>query len=91
VTGAGTVGRGTELASLTFELSYSHVITRASKVIRIDPDQAAALGAQAAGRGEVRPLRPNDPLYFESDADEPQPMSSRGGQCGNHSRGTTSS
>ena len=45
-TGAGIAGPGTELISLAFELGYPQVLTRDSKVVRVDPDQAAMLEAQ---------------------------------------------
>ena len=48
---------GTELPALAFELGFRQVITLDSKVIRLDPDQAAdALEAAAPPvRGQVRP------------------------------------
>ncbi len=71
---------GTELTSLAFELGYPQVITRDSKVIRVDADQAAALEAQVRRFEEKfgRPPGPDDPLFFDPDADEPQPVSLTG-------------
>jgi len=71
---------GTELTSLAFELGYPQVITRDSKVIRLDRDQAAALEAQVRRfEGKFgRPPGPDDPLFFDPDAAEPQPVSLTG-------------
>ena len=71
---------GTELTSLAFELGYPQVITRDSKVIRVDRDQAAALEAQVRRFEEKfgRPPGPDDPLFFDPDAGEPQPVSLTG-------------
>jgi hypothetical protein len=71
---------GTELTSLAFELGYPQVITRDSKVIRLDRDQAAALEAQVRRFEEKfgRPPGPDDPLFFDPDADQPQPVSLTG-------------
>ena len=71
---------GTELTSLAFELDYPQVLTRDSKVLRMDPDQGAALEAQVRRFEEKfgRPPGPEDPLFFDPDADEPQPMSLTG-------------
>jgi hypothetical protein len=71
---------GTELTSLAFELGYPQVITRDSKVIRLDRDQAAALEAQVRRFEEKfgRPPGPDDPLFFDPDAAAPQPVSLTG-------------
>ncbi|HET9898961.1 MAG TPA: hypothetical protein VFQ44_28900 [Streptosporangiaceae bacterium] len=71
---------GTELISLAFELGYPQVLTLDSKVIRVGPDQAAALEAQVRRFEEKfgRPPGPDDPLFFDADADEPQPVSLTG-------------
>jgi len=71
---------GTELTSLAFELGHPQVITLDSKVIRIDRDQAAALEAQVRRFEEKfgRPPGPDDPLFFDPDAGEPQPVSLTG-------------
>ena len=68
---------GTALTDLAFELGYPQVITRDSKVIRLDRDGAAMLEAQVRRFEEKfgRPPGPDDPLFFDPDADEPQPMS----------------
>lgn len=68
---------GTALTDLAFEMGYSQVITRDSKVIRLDRDGAAMLEAQVRLFEEKfgRPPGPEDPLFFNPDADEPQPMS----------------
>ena len=71
---------GTELIALAFELGYPQVLTRDSKVLRVGPDQAAALEAQVRRFEEKfgRPPGPDDPLFFDPDADEPQPVSLTG-------------
>jgi hypothetical protein len=71
---------GTELTSLAFELGYPQVLTLDSKVIRVDPDQAAALEAQVRRFEDKfgRPPGPDDPLFFDPDAGEPQPVSLTG-------------
>ena len=71
---------GTELISLAFELGYPQVLTLDSKVLRVDPDQAAALEAQVRRFEEKfgRPPGPDDPLFFDPAADEPQPASLTG-------------
>ena len=71
---------GTELISLAFELGYPQVLTLDSKVVRVDPDQAAMLEAQVRRFEEKfgRPPGPDDPLFFDPDADEPQPVSLTG-------------
>ncbi len=68
---------GTALTDLAFELGYTQVITRDGKVIRMDRDQAAALEAQCRRFEEKfgRPPGPDDPLFFDPDADHPQPVS----------------
>lgn len=68
---------GTELIDLAFELGYPQVITRDSKVIRVDRDGTAMLEAQVRRFEEKfgRPPGPGDPLFFDPDADQPQPMS----------------
>jgi hypothetical protein len=71
---------GTGLIGLAFELGYAQVLTLDSKVIRVDPDQAAALEAQVRRFEEKfgRLPGPDDPLFFDPDADEPQPVSLTG-------------
>lgn len=56
------------------------MLTRDSKVIRVDRDQAAALEAQVRRFEEKFGRRPgpDDPLFFDPDADEPQPVSLTG-------------
>jgi hypothetical protein len=67
---------GTGLISLAFELGYPQVLTLDSKVVRVDRDQAAALEAQVRRFEEKfgRQPEPDDPLFFDPDADEPQPV-----------------
>jgi len=68
---------GTALTSLAFELGYPQVVTRDSKVIRLDRGGKAMLEAQARRFEEKfgRPPGPDDPLFFDPGANEPQPMS----------------
>jgi hypothetical protein len=68
---------GTELIDLAFELGYPQVITRDSKVIRLDQDGTAMLEAQVRRFEEKfgRPPGPGDPLFFDPDGDQPQPIS----------------
>jgi len=68
---------GAELTGLAFELGYPQVITRDGKVIRLDRDGKALLEAQVR-RFEVkfgRPPGPDDPLFFDPGAGQPQPVS----------------
>ena len=68
---------GTELTGLAFELGYPQVITRDGKAVRLDQGGVAALQAQVRRFEEKfgRPPGPGDPLFFDPDADEPQPFS----------------
>jgi hypothetical protein len=68
---------GTALTDLAFELGYPQVVTRDSKVIRLDRDGAAMLEAQCRRFEEKfgRPPGPGDPLFFDPGADEPRPVS----------------
>jgi hypothetical protein len=68
---------GAALIDLAFELGYSQVMTRDSKVIRLDRDGAAMLEAQCRRFEEKfgRPPGPDDPLFFDPGADEPRPVS----------------
>jgi len=68
---------GTALIGLAFELGHQQVITREGKVIRLGQDGAAMIEAQRRRFEEKfgRPPGPDDPLFFDPDADEPQPMS----------------
>ena len=68
---------GTALIGLAFELGHQQVINREGKVIRLGQDGAAMIEAQRRFFEEKfgRPPGPDDPLFFDPDADEPQPMS----------------
>jgi hypothetical protein len=68
---------GTELIGLAFELGHPQVITRDGKAIRLDQGGVAMLQAQSRRFEEKfgRPPGPGDPLFFDPDADEPQPFS----------------
>jgi hypothetical protein len=68
---------GTALIDLAFELGHQQVINREGKVIRLGQDGAAMIEAQRRFFEEKfgRPPGPDDPLFFDPDADEPRPMS----------------
>jgi hypothetical protein len=68
---------GTAMTQIAFELGYEQVIKRDSKVIQISKGSAAALEAQVRRFVEKfgRPPGPQDLLFFDPDADEPQPLS----------------
>jgi hypothetical protein len=70
----------TDLVDLAFELGHTRVDTRDSKVLRLDRGDTAVLQAQVR-RFEAkfgRPPGPEDPLFFDPDADQPQPVSLAG-------------
>ncbi len=71
-----TAAPGIALQQMAFELGYPQVVTRDSKAIRVGPDGKAALDAQvrAFERKFGRPPEPDEPIFFDPDADEPQPM-----------------
>jgi hypothetical protein len=73
---------GRTLVRLAFELGYRQVITRDSKVVHMDKGTAAAFQAQIRLFEEKfgRPPGPDDPIFFDPDADEPRPISSQGAQ-----------
>jgi hypothetical protein len=73
---AFTAAPGIALQQIAFELGYHQVVTRDSKAIRVGPDGKAALDAQvrAFERKFGRPPEPDEPIFFDPDADEPQPM-----------------
>ncbi len=70
-----TSSPGRALLDLAFELGFRQVDTRAAKVVRLDPDAGAMLAEQARAFEERfgRPPGPDDPLFFDPDADTPQP------------------
>lgn len=67
---------GKTLITLAFDLGYRQVITRDSKVIRMDKGTVAAMQAQFRMFEEKfgRPPGPSDPVFFDPDADEPRPL-----------------
>ena len=71
---------GTELPDLAFEFGFRQVVTRDSKIVRIDPDATAALEAQIRRFEDKfgRPPGPHDPIFFDPDADEPRPITATG-------------
>jgi hypothetical protein len=71
-----TAAPGIALAAIAFELGYPQVLTRDGKAIRVGPGGKAALDAQvrAFERKFGRPPEPDEPIFFDPDADEPQPM-----------------
>jgi hypothetical protein len=73
---------GNTLLSLAFDLGYRQVITRDSKVIRMDQGTVAGMQAQFRKFEEKfgRPPGPRDPVFFDPDADEPTPLTMEGAQ-----------
>jgi hypothetical protein len=73
---------GNTLVSLAFELGYRQVITRNSKIIRMDQGTVATMQAQFRRFEEKfgRPPGPRDPVFFDPDADEPRPLTMDGAQ-----------
>ena len=71
---------GTDLPVLAFELGFRQVDTLDSTIMRIDPDAADALQSQRRRFEDKfgRPPGPDDPLFFDPDADEPQPLPAAG-------------
>jgi len=71
---------GTELPDLAFELGFRQVDTLDSKIMRLDPDAADALQSQRRRFEDKfgRPPGPDDPLFFDPDAAEPQPLPATG-------------
>ncbi len=71
---------GRELPALAFELGFRQVDTLDSKIVRIGPDAADALESQRRRFEDKfgRPPGPDDPLFFDPDADEPQPLPATG-------------
>jgi len=67
---------GKTLINLAFDLGYRQVITRDSKVVRMDEGTAAAMQAQFRRFEEKfgRPPGPRDPIFFDPDADEPRSL-----------------
>jgi hypothetical protein len=66
---------GTELISMAFDLGYPQVISRAGKTIKLSGDAKAMLAVQARLFEEKfgRLPGPDDPVFFDPDADEPMP------------------
>jgi hypothetical protein len=71
---------GTELPDLAFELGFRQVDTLDSTIMRLDPGAADALESQCRRFEDKfgRPPGPDDPLFFDPDADEPQPLPATG-------------
>jgi hypothetical protein len=67
---------GHALIDLAFELGYPQLETRQAKVMRMGPDAQAMFQAQIRAFEEKfgRPPGPDDPIFFDPDADEPRPM-----------------
>lgn len=70
-----TADPGTALITLAFELGHRQVITRDRKVIPLEPGGADLIQAQIHAFEEKfgRPPGPEDPIFFDPDADEPRP------------------
>jgi hypothetical protein len=67
---------GHALVEIAFELGHPQVTTRSGKTIRLDTASVSLLRAQVERFAETfgRPPGPDNPLFFDPDADEPQPM-----------------
>lgn len=67
---------GGALVEVAFELGFRQVDTRDSKILRMDADGEAMLQAQTAAFEAKfgRPPGPEDPVFFDPDADTPQPI-----------------
>ncbi len=67
---------GRALVDLAFELGFRQVDTRDAKVVRLGPDAGAMIQQQSRAFEARfgRPPGPHDPLFFDPDADTPQPM-----------------
>jgi hypothetical protein len=67
---------GTAFTEIAFELGHHQISTTDHKVVRLDGGAATLLEAQARAFEEKfgRPPAPNDLLFFDPDADEPQPL-----------------
>jgi hypothetical protein len=68
---------GNTLVRLAFELGHRRVVTRDGKSVRLDAEGAAVLEYQRRRFEEKfgRPIGPDDPVFFDPDADEPRPLS----------------
>lgn len=71
---------GAQLPGLAFELGFRQVDTLDSKIVRIDPEARDALESQCRRFEDKfgRPPGPGDPIFFDPDADEPQPLPATG-------------
>jgi hypothetical protein len=67
---------GRALTDLAFELGFRQVDTRDTKIMRMDPDTTVKFQAQLRAFEDKfgRPPGPDDPVFFDPDADEPRPM-----------------
>jgi hypothetical protein len=63
---------GAALVDSAFELGYRQVLTSDRKIVRLDPGEVALLEAQTRRFEEKfgRPPGPDDPLFFDPDADQ---------------------
>jgi hypothetical protein len=68
---------GGALVRLAFELGHQEVITRKGKAVRLGSGWQVMLETQRRWFEEKfgRPMGPDDPVFFDSHADEPQPTS----------------
>jgi len=68
---------GTDLVDLAFEAGHRQVVTLDGKTLRLDAGSTELLQGQVRRFEEKfgRPPDPDDPLFFDPDADEPQPVS----------------
>jgi hypothetical protein len=68
---------GTDLVDLAFAAGHRQVVTLDGKTLRLDAGSTESLQGQVRRFEEKfgRPPGPDDPLFFDPDADEPQPVS----------------
>src|SRR5262249_981538 len=73
---------GRTLIDLAFEFGYRQLVTRDSKVVRMDQGTVAAMRAQFRMLEEKfgRPPGPDDPVFFDPDAEEPRPLATDSAQ-----------
>lgn len=71
-----TSAPGGALVEVAFDLGFRQVDARDGKILRMDADGAAMLQAQTAAFEAKfgRPPSPDDPVFFDPDADTPRPM-----------------
>jgi hypothetical protein len=71
-----TADPGTAFVTLALELGHRQIITLDSKVLQLDQGSNAMLRSQLQAFEDKfgRPPGPDDPIFFDPDADEPRPI-----------------